>query len=94
MKPFGERAFTTRVAKIRDLEEEINRLSKERDALKEELKNSMVSAGESVHQGKDFIARLTEVSQTRFDSKKLKVDNFDLWKTYSYSSSYVKFTIN
>ena len=72
----------------------IAELEAEAEALTNKLKAAMVDQGTEVLQGDGWKASWKNVSSSRFDSKKFKVDHADLYSQYSKATTTTRFVLS
>ena len=86
-----DRQIDNRCKKIADLQERVNTLQAEIDALKEELKTDMGTDEE--RRTNNFVLRYQTITQSRFDSTAFKKAMPEMYKQYNKVSQYRRFSI-
>ena len=77
-----------------DLLAQIEALQAEAEAIKDSMKAVMIEQATEELEGDGWRATWHNVNNRRFDSKRFKADNPDLYQAYSVSSTGVRFTVN
>ena len=77
-----------------DLMEQIDALTAEAEAIKEELKAVMVDRSSEEINGTGWRATWHNTTSTRFDSKAFKAAHADLYAAFSVKSTGTRFTMN
>ena len=77
-----------------DLMEQIEALTAEAEAIKEELKTVMVDSTTEELNGTGWRATWHNTTSTRFDSKSFKAAHADLYAAFSVKSTGTRFTMN
>ena len=72
----------------------IEELQAEAEALTDKLKAAMVEQGTEALQGDGWKATWKNVTSSRFDGKRFKADNPDLYGQYSKSTNTTRFTLS
>jgi predicted phage-related endonuclease len=89
-----DRMMNNRVAKLLEIEEQIKELTKQADALKDELKSALDEVSEEEHNTGSYIIRWKLITSNKLDSKALKESLPDVYKMYTKENSYKRFTVN
>ena len=71
----------------------IEELSAEADALTDKIKAAMVDAGQETLTGDGWRASWKNVNSNRFDSKRFKAEQADLYQQYSKSTVTTRFIL-
>ena len=77
-----------------DLMEQIEALTAEAEAIKEELKTVMVDSTTEELNGTGWRATWHNTTSTRFDSKSFKAAHADLYAAFSVKTTGTRFTLN
>lgn len=83
----------TRVSTLKDLQSQIDALTAEAEAIKDELKAEMVSRGEDVLTGTGWKASWKVVESSRLDTKALKAALPDVAAKYTVTSRTSRFCL-
>lgn len=84
----------TAVERIKKLELQKKELEEKLNKEKEVVKEIMINEGVDELKTNKYIIRNKEVSSSRFDTKKFKVEHTDLYKAYLVESVSTRFTIH
>lgn len=84
----------SKVNALRELQSEIERLTAEAEAIKDEIKGEMVNRGEETLTGNGWKASWKVVESTRFDSKALKAADPATYALYTVSTRTSRFCVN
>ena len=87
-------AIAAQVKEFRELTAKIDQLTKERDALKEQMIATMDEHRLDEFTGENFIIRYKPYERTTFDSKGFAKVHPDLFTQFAKTSVYTRFTIN
>ena len=77
-----------------DLMEQIEALTAEAEAIKEELRKAMVDSTTEELTGTGWRATWHNTTSTRFDSKAFKAAHADLYAAFSVKATGTRFTLN
>lgn len=77
-----------------DLLAQIEELTAEAEAIKDTLRGVMVERNTEELDGNGWRATWHNATQTRFDSKRFKVDHGDLYGAYTVKTTGTRFTLN
>ena len=84
----------TKAATYFELLEQIEALTAEAEAIKEELRKTMVENTTEELNGTGWRATWHNTTSTRFDSRKFRAAHADLYDEYSVKSNGTRFTMN
>lgn len=84
----------SKVNSLRELQSEIERLTAEAEAIKDEIKGEMVNRGEETLTGNGWKASWKIIESTRFDSKALKAADPATYALYTVSTRTSRFCVN
>ena len=88
-----DRQINNRIAKLQDIEAQMEELETQAEAIRAELKADLESKGEDEHNTGSFIIRWKGIISRRLDSKALKAALPDVFAAYSRESTSRRFTI-
>lgn len=83
----------TKIEAIRELEELISEAQMEADALRDEIKQQMLSEGIEEMEAGQYICRYANILTQRFDTTSFKKAHIDLYKAFTKQSASRRFTI-
>ena len=83
-----------RVATLRELQAEADRITAEIESIKDEIKAQMIEQGEETLSGTDWKASWKIVEGTRFDSKALKAADPATFARFTVATRTSRFILN
>lgn len=86
--------LTHRIEELNDLEDMINELKVEAEAIKDQIKQEMSDRGTDELVVGDYVIRYTQVLTSKFNTKSFKEDYLDLYKAYLKQTESRRFTIS
>ena len=84
----------TKVTTLRELQADIERLTAEAEAVKDELKAEMIERGSDVLVGTGWKASWKVVESSRLDTKALKAQMPDVYGRFTVTSKTSRFCLN
>lgn len=84
----------TRVATLRELQAESDRITAEIECIKDEIKQTMIDQGSETLNGADWKASWKIVEGTRFDSKALKAADPATFARFTVATRTSRFILN
>ena len=84
----------SRVATLRELQTEADRIAAEIEAIKDQIKQTMIDQGSETLTGADWKASWKIVESTRFDSKALKAADPATYDRFTVATRTSRFILN